>query len=42
MRQPKKSLLARREMLVLGAWKKKTGKLSLSYMVHSTFLSEKH
>jgi hypothetical protein len=30
MRQPKQSLLARKEMLVLGAWKKKTDKLSLS------------
>ena len=33
-------LLARREMPILGAWKKKTGRLSLSYMAHSTFPSE--
>jgi len=38
----RQSLLARREIRFLGAEKKKTGKLSLSYMVHNTFPSEKH
>jgi len=36
------SLLARREIQFLGAEKQKTGKLSLSYLVHDTFSSEKH
>jgi hypothetical protein len=38
----RQSLLAREKNLFLGAWKKKTGKLILSYMVHRTFPSEKH
>ena len=37
-----KAFWRREKNLFLGAWKKKTGKLSLSYMVHSTFPSEKH
>jgi len=38
----RQSLLVRREIRFLGAEKQKMGKLSLSYLVHDTFSSEKH
>ncbi len=42
MRDFRQNLRRGEKSLLLGAGKKKKGKLSLSYMVHSTFPSELH